>query len=194
MQNYPKIIAICGRRRSGKDTIADILCKDYGYHKIHIADLLKKVVQDMFDFDHKQLETNAKDEIDPRWGIAPREAMQFFGTNVMQYKIQELIPDIGKKFWIKSFLTKHIDENHADIKYVIPDLRFLHEEEELRKRGAVFWRVIRPQNVYTNAFDEHISEHEWTKINVDHTFVNDASIEDLQKSISTLMPISMQSS
>ena len=40
----PKIIAICGVMRSGKDTIANHLVENYGYENVKIADTLKRVL------------------------------------------------------------------------------------------------------------------------------------------------------
>ena len=191
---YPNLIAICGKRRSGKDTIADILCEQYGYMKVRIADPLKFVVGTLFGFSLEQMECDQKDALDERWDISPRQAMQFIGTEVMQHKIQELLPDVGRKFWIRSFLSgiRGGDQNQ---KYVISDLRFLHEEEELRKHGVMIWKVIRPghqhqhQHQHQNSeIDQHCSEKEWEEICEDVLIINSGDVSDLQKSVSDAMP------
>jgi hypothetical protein len=100
MSNMPKIIAICGAKRSGKDVLADYLVKKYNYERLAFADPLKLTVKNLFNFDDDQLGigedkgTDKKDIIDERWGITPRAALQFFGTEIMQEKIQELLPNI----------------------------------------------------------------------------------------------------
>lgn len=172
------IIAICGPKRSGKDTIADHLISKYNYEKIKIADPLKSVTKELFGFTEDQIgETDAKDIIDERWGITPRKALQFFGTEVMQYKIQELLPDIGRKFWINRLIAGLPME---DSNYVISDLRFLHEYEELYKKtkdNLCIIKVFRPGK--TDEKDTHVSELEYKAIKEDILLINDGNIGDL---------------
>ena len=173
------IIAICGPKRAGKDTIADHLISKYNYEKIKIADPLKSVTKELFGFTEDQIgETDAKDIIDERWGITPRRALQFFGTEVMQYKIQELLPDIGRKFWINRLVEGSISNPGA--KYVISDLRFLHEYEELYKKtkdNLCIIKVLRPGK--TDEKDTHVSELEYKGIKEDILLINDGDIGNL---------------
>lgn len=176
MKQFPKIIAICGLKRSGKDTIADYLCSNYGYTKIKIANPLKQGLKVMFGFTDEQLESDKKDEIDPCWEVQPRKIMQFIGTEVMQYQLQQIIPGIGRKVWIKSLIEEHISNPlHNDKLFVIPDLRFLHEYEELSKHNAIFWRVDRVTELekLNHNCDIHISEKEYLQIPVSHIFRNE---------------------
>ena len=163
----PKIIAICGLKRSGKDVIADHLVNKYGYEKIKFADPLKKAVKELFEFTEEQVgDSDDKDIMDTRWNITPRKALQFFGTEVMQFKIQELLKGVDRKFFAKSLVYK-INTNNNDKKYVISDLRFYHEYEELEKIGVYIIRVER----HLDNNDHHISEVEYTKIPF-HNIIN----------------------
>jgi dephospho-CoA kinase len=176
MKQFPKIIAICGLKRSGKDTIADYLCSNYGYTKIKIANPLKQGLKVMFGFTDEQLESDKKDEIDPRWEVQPRKIMQFIGTEVMQYQLQQIIPGIGRKVWIRSLVEEYINNSkHNDKLFVIPDLRFLHEYEELSKHNTLFWRVDRITELdkLNHVCDLHISEKEYLQIPVSHIFKNE---------------------
>ena len=179
----PQIIGICGKRRSGKDLTANFICSQYNYANKKIASDLKSIIKILFGFSDSQLESDEKDIIDPVWNITPRQPMQFFGTEIMQYKIQELIPDIDRKFWIKSFINKNIHKDSQKI--VISDLRFLHEYEELKKYNVIIIRIERKTDT-NNLVDEHISEKEYLKIPADVVIQNDGSIEDLYKKIQSL--------
>jgi hypothetical protein len=171
MQN---IIAICGAKRTGKDTIADHLVTKHGYTKVKLADPLKVLVGYLFSFAPNQVgESDDKDVIDPRWNITPRQALQFFGTEVMQYKIQELLPHIGRKFWINMLISK-LDPNK---KYVISDMRFVHEYEELKKLNAFIIKIERPSKSDTT--DTHCSEEDYKNIPHDVHIQNDSNIENL---------------
>lgn len=165
----PKIIAICGAKRSGKDYIANFLSINHGYTHIKISKKLKDVCQILFDFTDDQVENDIKDVVDPRWEKSPRSCMQFIGTEIMQYKLQEFLPNQGRKFWINSLLCS-IDENK---RYVISDLRFLHEFEELRKKDCYIIKVEREQRVRED--DMHQSEQEFKDIIPNLTVYNDMS-------------------
>jgi hypothetical protein len=164
----PKIVAICGAKRSGKDVLANFLADQYGYTHIKISQKLKDACKILFDFTDEQLESNIKESKDPRWGISPRVCMQFLGTEVMQYKIQEILPNVGRKFWIQSLLTS-INDNK---KYVISDLRFVHEYEELKKLNTFVIRVDK-ESFDAISNDPHPSEQEYKELVPDYTVEND---------------------
>jgi hypothetical protein len=189
MSNIPKIIAICGAKRSGKDVLAEHLVKKYNYTRIAFAEPLKIAVKGLFNFDDdqvgigKDIGSDRKDIIDERWGITPRAALQFFGTEMMQEKIQELLPNIKRDFFANT-LVNHINNAEDDRRFVISDLRFIHEYERLLNiskisiRDILIIRVIRPSKDRVKEQEPHISELEYTKIPYDIIMINNGSIED----------------
>ena len=186
MNNYPFIIAICGYKRSGKDTIAEYLTKNYNYNHYKITDKLRKIVQLLFNLNDNDYEKN-KEKIDNRWNITPRKMMQFIGTEVFQYKIQELLPDIGRDFWIKSLLSDKLLNNikNNDHKIVISDLRFIHEYENLKKLNIPFI-VIKVTNNRIKNIDNHVSETEHLKIPINYEIKNNGSLEELYNNINEI--------
>jgi dephospho-CoA kinase len=179
---FPRIIAICGARRCGKDTLAHILEEHYGYKHLKISQELKSIVSQLFSFNQEQLENDNKDFVDERYGITPREIMQFFGTEMMQYKLGELLPSMGKKFWIKLFIERYIKTNPYE-KIVVSDMRFIHEYEELKKYNALVVQIKRNNNPYKNdKLDNHISEKEYKEIPVDLMLENNDSRTAFEKS------------
>ena len=215
--HMPRIIAICGAKRSGKDVLAEHLVRKYNYERIAFAEPLKHAIKTLFNFDDEQVGigedtgTGKKDALDERWGITPRAALQFFGTEVMQEKIQELLPDIKRNFFantLKNYIKTRMDANEGQ-RFVISDLRFLHEYEVLfsipniRKDDIAIIRVIRPDAGFigiSNARDanpcdavaaasvSHKSEQEYINIPYDIILFNngtiDAYIEKFDKIIS----------
>ena len=189
MSNMPKIIAICGAKRSGKDVLADYLVKKYNYERLAFADPLKLVVKNLFNFDDDQVGigedegTDKKDLIDERWGITPRAALQFFGTEVMQEKIQELLPNIKRNFFANN-LKSRIENAEEGKKFVISDLRFIHEYymlatlSNIANKDKMIVRVIRPSNNRTKEQEPHISEVEYTNIPYDIIMINNGSIDE----------------
>jgi hypothetical protein len=186
----PKIIAICGAKRSGKDVLAEHLVAKYNYTRLSFAEPLKVAVKGLFNFDDEQVGIgkdngeDRKDIIDERWGITPRAALQFFGTEMMQEKIQELLPNMKRNFFANT-LVNHINSAEEDTKFVISDLRFIHEYERLLNiskisiRDILIVRVIRPtKDRIKEPEPVHISELEYTKIPYDIIMINNGSIED----------------
>lgn len=181
------IIGVCGPRRAGKDVVANYLATNYGFVNCKFADRLKEACKAMFAWSDDQLETS-KDDICPSWGVTPRSIMQFIGTEVMQFKIQEVMPEVGRGFWVRSLMqTIRMHE-----KVAISDLRFLHEYDELKKLEAdgaklVILRVTRPGNTHDAITDNHISELEFMKIPIDYTIENSDTIRKLQDSVETFI-------
>jgi dephospho-CoA kinase len=188
------IIGLIGNKRVGKDTVADFLCSTYNFKKYAFADGVKETCKVLFDFTDEQMNNDIKEDIDIRWNISPRKAMQFIGTEMMQYKIQELIPDIHKLFWVNRLRNKIIMErNNIDIKdihdnIVITDFRFLHEINEFKKYNIMFIHILRDRTY--EGEDSHISENELTSIDLMcldlkkcHIIYNNGTLDDLYSKI-----------
>ena len=186
----PKIIAICGAKRSGKDVLAEHLVAKYNYKRISFAEPLKIAVKGLFNFEDIQVGIgkdngeDKKDIVDERWGITPRTALQFFGTEMMQEKIQELLPNMKRNFFANT-LVNHINNAEEDTRFVISDLRFIHEYEMLLKisnisiKDILVVRVIRPfKERIIDPVPAHVSELEYTSIPYDIIMINNGTIED----------------
>jgi hypothetical protein len=184
------IIAICGSKRSGKDVLAKYIVATRGFKKLSFAEPLKKAVRELFNFndiqvgiDEENAVGNEKEIIDERWGISPRKALQFFGTEIMQHTIDELIPNTNRGF-LADILLSRISDVASDTcnNYVISDLRFLHEYNKLKSsakiRSLIIVKISRPSiNIVER--DTHISEKEYIDIPYDVELVNDGAIGDL---------------
>ncbi len=177
----PTIIAICGAKRSGKDTLANHLINAYAYNKLGFADPLKFAVGILFGFTEEQVgigyDGDDKDILDEKWGITPRQALQFFGTEVMQHKIQELLPNMDRRFLALSLVSRMRELQNMHVKklnFVISDMRFLHEYEELKQMGDVF--VIRVEREHADT-PLHCSEMEFKSIPYDLLLRNDKDIK-----------------
>lgn len=177
----PKVIGICGMRRSGKDTIASYFLS-YGYTNVKISKPLKTVCQTIFGFSDSQMEDDTKDIIDENIGISPRTALQFFGTEVMQYKIQELLPNVGRSYWIDMLIRQNQDQ-----KIVISDMRFEHEYIALKKKYGNNLLIIKVVRDNTLKKDIHSSENEWMNIKEDYLIENNKTIDDLNDNLLKLI-------
>lgn len=171
------LVGISGFIGSGKTTISDYLCNNYGFTNYSFAEPLKKGVKEMFGFTDDQMYTQkGKETVDKFWGISPRRALQYIGTEVMRDSIDNLIPGIGEAFWIQSFI-KTYDKTK---KIVIDDVRFVNEINIIKKLGGVVYKVKRESSIVI----EHKSESTLSKYELyDGTFDNNKNIDNLKKQI-----------
>ncbi len=172
------IIAITGLKRSGKDALAHYIHIKYGYKHVKVASSLKEVVKTLFSFRDDEIEGELKDTIHPTWNVAPRKIMDFLGTRVFQHEIQDILPDVGRTFWIRDLLAR---ERSTDI--VISDLRFFHEQALIREQPSVLIRVTRENT----SEDELDSEKESKLLDVDYTIKNDGNIKSLYTQCDLIM-------
>lgn len=184
MTSMPKIFAICGFKRSGKDTVADYLVQRYGYTKVKIADPLKAACKLLFGLDDEQVDGHLKEVEDQRWGKTPREIMQFFGTDIMQYAFQSFMPELKRTFWVKNLCMKY---KHTDAKLVVADLRFHHELEEFKKLNAKCMVIKVISDKVDTSTDEHVSEREWMTIQEDVCIHNNGTLEELYAKIDSYL-------
>ena len=184
------IIGICGYKRSGKDSIGYFLVKHYGYKRYGLADPIREAVKNIFMWTDEQMTGDLKEEIDPRWGISPRQACQHLGTEWGQYDLPKTYPDFneitGRRLWIKRF--RFYVESTMDSQYThrwfLSDVRFPHEVDVIHKMGGKIIKVIRPSIIST---DKHESESHIDSIVPDSTITNDGTLEDLEAAVHRVM-------
>ena len=173
------IIGITGRKRHGKDTIADYLVEHYGYTKMAFADPIRDICRDMFGFTDGQFGGHDKEAVDDRWGISPRQAMQFIGTDLVRAHIHELLPTVGEDFWVKCLMNRV----PPGARIVVSDVRFPNEAAAIRSQGTL-WRVKR--SVADTKDDTHISESMVDGLDVDAELDNNDDLANLYRQIDTL--------
>jgi dephospho-CoA kinase len=177
------IIAITGLKRSGKDMLANYIKLKYGFNHVKIATPLKQMIQSLFSLSPQELEEDCKEKIHSKWGTSPREMMNFIGTHMFQYEIQKLIPNIGRTFWIQKLFET---EGYSNL--VISDLRFLHEQEEIKKHPNIIIRVVRENTSEDNLESEKESKY----IDADYTIENNSTIKELYMKCDVIMKDIMQ--
>jgi hypothetical protein len=190
------LIAVLGRKSSGKDTFANVLISEFGFTKYAFADPLKKGIQSFFNLSDEQLyDVKLKEEIDPRWGVSPRTLFQVIGTDIFQFSIKKFIPNLKgdtRNHWVilfKEWYLENLSKN-PNFKVIISDARFLHEIEEIKNLGGKVIKIIRVMNEVNN--DMHQSENEIDSIPekyIDLSIENSGTIDDFNNKIIDLMNI-----
>lgn len=175
------LIGICGKKFSGKSTVARLLHNATGYEVRSFADKLKDVTcvlsgctrEDLEDYEFKENEL-VPDYLRPYCGNADkptfRAFLQHFGSEVMR--------SINDNIWIDCTL-----ENGSE-NVIVSDCRFPNEAKAVKARGGIVIKVVRPD---TKANDSHQSETQIDEIGADYTIVNDTTLENLVLNVDSLV-------
>lgn len=179
------VVGVAGLARSGKDTIASILCLRHGFTRVALADGVR----------------SAFDDIDgPTWelrkeleaaGQPCRRSLQLLGTECRE--------DVGHpRLWIGLLLAKiaYLHRYHPvqRDRFVVPDIRFTAEHLELshdvviRLDGSFrLWKVQRDGAGLTGDLSRHSSESQIDSIPADFTLSNNGSVADLEGAVNSLI-------
>jgi hypothetical protein len=171
------IIGLSGYARSGKDTVAQLLCLNYGYQRISFADPMREAILTL----NPKIDsiTHVSDYVgDYGWDMAKqnpeiRRLLQVFGTDVGRKMF-------GENVWI-DMAFKHVE---PDSRVVIADVRFPNEAEAIKSRGGKVIRINRHNHSAVNA---HKSEIAMDNYMFDHVLYNDGTIDDLAENLFMLM-------
>lgn len=174
------LLAMCARKRNGKDTFADILVEKHGFHKLSFAYALKESSKILFGFTDEDLEED-KEKIHPFWKTTPRKVLQYVGTELFRERIKEVIPWVGDNFWVEKLKQSYLklQEKHGkNVNVIITDCRFLNEGTAVHKMDGYIIGVVRPS---IKSKDAHASEKEIDLIKKDYLVINDGTINELHK-------------
>ena len=180
------LIGITGRKRSGKDTVAAYLRDKYRFVRYQMASPLKKAVCALFGWDPDIVEDGPeKEKIDPRYGISPRQAMQFMGFELgkeLGGRFTEFETTTGRLLYVKRMVQFVQANEHVNI--VIPDIRMPYEIEAIQNRGGRILRVVRDTKINP---DIHATEMFVDTMEVDAELFNMGSVEELYDAVDRLM-------
>lgn len=187
MSTYPIIkLAVCGRIRSGKDTVSAYLEVKYGFTKFAFADDMKRLLHELFP----------NIPSDPK----PRRAYQVFGEGLRHLDLPG-----ANHVWINACMRKvdthiwwHSEVDNRGANVVITDLRTQLEYDTLRANGFTIVRVTAPDEVRIaraiSAGDDftlhdltHETELEIDNFEVDAEVVNDGTVDDLKAQIDAII-------
>lgn len=190
MLNNHIIIGVNGKKQSGKSTFANLIKDQYPEQTVilNFADAVKESLKLIFDFSDDELYGDKKETINEYWNITPREAMQYFGTDLMRDGLSKRFGNIGTNIWVMA-LEKKINNILKTDDYkiiVIADLRFKNEYNLIKKYNG--WVVeICKDNVVNNEFSNHQSENDLNGEVFDFSINNDGTKEELKYKMSIVM-------
>lgn len=166
------LIGLCGRKGSGKDTVAGILAEQHGFLPHALATPLKRVCAELFDFTDDQLWGESREVLDERYGKTPRELMQRLGTDFVR-------KELSMDFWLDRFQSWY-ELNSSVPRIVVSDVRFQNEINFIKRLGGTIYEVRRSQ---ADRSDPHVSKRVELLEGIDAVINNDSSLKDLEKSV-----------
>lgn len=168
-------IALCGKMRSGKDTVGDYLVGNYTFTPLAFGDKLKEIAHLTFPWIPNE----------PK----PREMYQFM--NVMR--------DFSKDVWVRhvDIKVKKLKEKGVQ-KVVVTDLRQPNEYEWAKENGFTIVRVSAEEEVRIQRMRDSGDEFDPESLNhkteiyiddfdVDYEIENNGTLEDLESKIVELI-------
>ena len=173
------IIGLSGYAQSGKDTVAELLCLNYGFTRVAFADGIRDAIYRLNPYIINDGlgdgDWRVADDVDEHgWEMAKqhpevRRLLQVLGTEVGREMF-------GEDVWInKAF--KHIED---DQRIVIPDVRFPNEANAVINKGGQVWRINRHNHAPVNG---HKSEHAMDNFMFKHVLYNDGTLDELSDEV-----------
>ena len=193
-----QIVGVCGLIGSGKNTVAEILEKEFEFVPVSFASVLKDMCAALFGWDREMLEGNTeygrlkREEVDKWWsdklqipGFSPRFALQYIGTDVLR-------DHFHKNIWVLAAERNIIKHDRV----VISDVRFPNEINMIKSHNGMMMCVTRgPEpdwyktaltnpsymhNIYPNI---HYSEYAWINTKFDSVIDNDETLDVLHAKV-----------
>lgn len=197
-----ELIGISGYARSGKDTAAEVLVKEFGFQRIAFADKLRDflyALNPLVDVDVWTEELMVEDLNDPvqtNVDIIPirlREVIDQIGwdgykstgySDEIRGLLQRLGTEAGREtlwdsIWVDAAFV-NLDPNG---KYVVTDMRFPNEMEAIQHRDGWTWRIVRPG---VGPANNHPSETSLDLARFDEYLFNDSTIIDFHEQVKKL--------
>ena len=147
-----KLVALCGNSGSGKDYIADTYFVPKGYKKFPISTIGKVFLIGRGLTTHDDIFIKK----------TPRD------RNLLQTELTENGRNIyGKDVWIKSTLEllKILHLNFNIDKFILPDVRFINEFENIKQCGGKIYKIVSNHNsILLPEQQKHQSEQELDNI------------------------------
>lgn len=175
-------IALCGKLRSGKDTVANHLHIKYGFDYIAFGDALKKNAHAVFPW----VSEFSK----------PRALYQNFGQLMRQIDPDVWVRHVERS--INGYIDFRVNMGADKIGIVLTDVRQQNEVDWCRANGFTLVRVTAPNEVRIGRAIEagddftvhdlaHSTELEIDNFLVDYEINNDGTIDDLKRKMDDIL-------
>ena len=177
------IIMMTGKKRSGKDTAAQIAIESYPnlkFERIALADAMKQFTCELLGYDLKTVEALKEAESTPfacfDATATMRHFLQTLGQGVKDITGDDLV-------WCR-YLARQLDLENKN--YILTDVRFPFEQVFFTKLAEIVGTralTIKIERSGLDNDDTHVSEQNFDKIPHDAIVYNNSTIEELHTSL-----------
>jgi hypothetical protein len=210
------VVGLSGYKGAGKDAVADILVRDYGFTKMAFADPIKRMVRALdpiVGYESQGVYCDCEEctstfltinlsELYDEMGLTEAEIKKcLFGDEVRRLWQRfgtEVIRELDEDFWVK-VAHRELEKSGAD-RVVFTDVRFENEADFIfdLSDGGVYdgWghalvaecsSVWRVARPSQHPDDVHASEQMIGLLGEQVTILNDGSLEDLEEPVAIAM-------
>lgn len=163
------LIGLHGKSRSGKNTVANILIKEFKFKEKAFADNLRHILIELNPI-LKEIDMHLADAVNQYgWDWVKENSYTSVEMMIVLGQTARILdPDI----WVKNVMKDLHIKNRQN--YVITDCRQQNEVDALTQRGAYFWLIEKPGTI-SRSMDNLLPDMNWN-----HTIINDGNIDDLR--------------
>lgn len=189
MSKQPLNIALVGKMRSGKDTVADILKREYGFGWFSLSTGIRSVISEL--------------RLDNESGPKKRHLYQGIGQHMRQYDEDVWCKNTWKNIELHNRIKPGYPQPYTG-NIVVSDIRQKNEEKFFRERGFVIVKVFASDDIrwerIREAGDEmtpeefyHETELSVDTISSDWFIRNEGTLEELEESVCKLIDMLSES-
>lgn len=161
------VILIAGAKRSGKDTVADMLAKKIkGSYRLSYAEPMKDIVYEMLGLTFDEGEALKNSDSNPHRGYLQRfgqKAKQYFGANCWGEIVEHTIANLPKGS------TTIISDFRVPVEHI---------------KGSLTIKIVNPK---IKDIDVHISERALDNFEFDVLIYNSGTLKELEAKVDTLI-------
>ena len=136
------LVGLCGRKRSGKDTAADLLVHELGFVRVALADALRDLVAESFGIPRDfMIGIDRERELGqltiPKWESTSEGAHLSLSVRALLQRCGEgARRAFGRDFWLRH-LEAALDDLAPGARVVVTDVRYPNEVAWLRRYGPI---------------------------------------------------------
>jgi hypothetical protein len=174
------LIGLSGYGRAGKDSVGEILVREFGLQRRAFADKVREaiyILNPMIGYT-----TGYQDR-----GIYLQELVDQYGWEQAKAKpdvrrlMQRMGTELARRTWDDDFWVKRLFDDYGGQAWMITDVRFPNEALAVQARGGLLWRINRPGFGPVNGHPSETALDHWS--DWDAVIENDGSLEDLAQRV-----------